>query len=127
MSDSGIRLKEVRKILKITQKQLAERLELSQSLIGGIENGDNNLTSEHVIKLHDVFNINPNWLLVGRGDMFIEDYNEELDREVRIAMENMEQFIADYHAGKYEVTEEMAKTVKNCEEKLAEFKKNMSN
>lgn len=60
----GERLKDARKALNITQSKLAELINTSSSYI-----------SETLIALRNQLNISLDWLLIGEGEMFINDSN----------------------------------------------------
>lgn len=63
------RLKKIRKLNKVTQKQLAEYLNLNQSQIARYENGKLSLDAKIIKKLCKYFNISADWLL-GLKDNF---------------------------------------------------------
>ena len=69
MNEIGERLKILRKETGLKQGDFAKRLEISQSLLSGIENGNEPLSdrTRKIICLE--FNISENWLLTGEGEM----------------------------------------------------------
>ncbi|MEE1098301.1 MAG: helix-turn-helix transcriptional regulator, partial [Alistipes sp.] len=67
MSD---RLKLIRKELKMTQQQLAERLGIGKAALSMIETGRASLTTRNKNILVQELNINPDYLEQGRGEMF---------------------------------------------------------
>ena len=90
----GDRIKEVRKMRKLTQEQLAERLDISVEFIGQIERGIK-LPSMHVfIKLIETLNVSADYRLrdsVSTGQLFgdnaIGRKVEKLTPKQRIALE----------------------------------------
>lgn len=61
---TGDRVKELRKLKGMTQKELADKLGLkSQTTIAAIEVNKNNLSSELLIKMADFFNVSTDYLL----------------------------------------------------------------
>lgn len=66
------RIKEVRKKLGLTQQKFAERIGMKQNSIALIESGKRNISSQAVLSICREFNVNPDWLKDGIGDMFIE-------------------------------------------------------
>lgn len=72
MSEIAERIKKVRKFLGINQANLAKELGLTQSAYSRIEIGDNNLSTEHLLKMLKNHKINPNWVLTGEGSMLLE-------------------------------------------------------
>jgi transcriptional regulator with XRE-family HTH domain len=72
------RLKLVRKSLKLTQKQLADIIGISQGFYANIEKSRYKIDHEHIIQLSNNFNINPTWLLTGEGEMFLDKNNDSM-------------------------------------------------
>lgn len=72
----GERLRKVRKILEITQQQLADKLGVSRSNIAGYEAGRNDPGDAFISLFCKLYNVNEEWLRHGSGEMFIE-----IDRE----------------------------------------------
>ncbi len=66
-------LKKLRKHLGFNQTKMADKLGISQTHWANIETGKRNLTSENILILKEVFNISPNWLLLGKGEMFLDE------------------------------------------------------
>ncbi len=90
----GDRIKEARKMQKLTQEQLAERLDISVEFVSQIERGMK-LPSMHVfIKLIEALNVSADYLLrdfVSTGQLFgdnaIGRKIEQLEPKHRIALE----------------------------------------
>lgn len=55
--------------------------------ISRYETGDRTPDADYIAKLADIFNINTNWLLNGKGEMFLDQRPKELEKcdEVREA------------------------------------------
>lgn len=66
----GQRLKAFRKTLKMSQTDLANVLGIEQALISMIENNKTEFAYWHVRKLKEDYNLNPDWLEKGTGEMF---------------------------------------------------------
>lgn len=68
------RLKKLRSVLGVgkplSQAKFAKMLGLSQSTIGDIESGRATLTARNISIICDKFNVNPEWLREGKGEMF---------------------------------------------------------
>lgn len=64
------RLKAVRKALKLTQKEFATKLGMTDSGISKIEKGRAQLTEQLIRSICREFNINYNYLAFGEGEMF---------------------------------------------------------
>lgn len=71
----GARLKELRKALKLTQSDVAEKLGINASAISQMESGRINLTMQNLVLLWQAYNVDLHWLLTGEGAMFC--YNKK--------------------------------------------------
>lgn len=72
-TDIGSRLRIVRKEFGFQQGDFAEKLGVLQNALSQYENGNRKVPDEIMHKLVDVFEVNINWLLTGKGEMFIGD------------------------------------------------------
>jgi SOS-response transcriptional repressor LexA len=81
----GNRLKEIRSFAKKTQQEFAERLGITRSKVSDIEAGNQKITTELAEKISKVFNVNFEWLLTGKGQMFnsptIQHVQQSIDEE----------------------------------------------
>lgn len=85
----GKRLKDVRRTLKVQQKEAAAILSTSASYISEIEAGKANPGPEFFLKFYNAFNVNLNYIFLGIGEMFLGDqdkpepasynFNEDID------------------------------------------------
>ena len=100
----GERLKAVRKSLKLRQKDMADGLGIGVSGYSEIENGRNKISNEIGIRLLEQFNVNLNYILGGKGSMFLTDVDEKTE-DVNI--------------------HDLAKTVKEIKQELGEIKKGL--
>jgi transcriptional regulator with XRE-family HTH domain len=64
------RLKELRYLLKFTQKDMARILHITQVGYFRMENGDNDITVDKIFALSKEFGLSPTWLVCGIGGMF---------------------------------------------------------
>ncbi len=64
------RLKLMRKTLKLTQEQMAQRLGIGKAALSMIETGRAALSTRNRNLLVQEFNANPEWLDTGEGEMF---------------------------------------------------------
>lgn len=73
------RLKELRKHLRLTQQEFANKLGISRNTFASYEAG-NNSPSDAVVKLIcKEFHVNEDWLRTGEGEMFLQmDPEDEL-------------------------------------------------
>ena len=76
----GSRLKDIRKYLRLTQKELAEKLDISDGYISDIEKGKKKPGRDLLEKLIERFNVNISYLFEGKGEYFYksgQDQNED--------------------------------------------------
>ena len=64
------RIKQVRETLNISQRDFAKRVYISQTLLGDIELGNRAVSDRTLQLVSTEFNVNKNWLLTGKGQMF---------------------------------------------------------
>ena len=64
------RLVQLRKALNLSQAKFAKQIGLTQGTLGAIEIGKSNLTERNFDSICRVFNVNPEWLRHGVGEMF---------------------------------------------------------
>ena len=88
------RIKNVRLALNISQRDFAKRIYISQTLLGDIELGSRNANERTIQLISTEFNVNKDWLLTGKGEMFsappvdlqlenlVEIFNQ-LDKDLR--------------------------------------------
>lgn len=76
----GLRIRELRKVLEMTQNDFAIRIGLTQNTITKYETGLRSPSNQIVISICREFNVNEDWLRTGKGDMFNPmSEDEELD------------------------------------------------
>ncbi len=63
-------LKEIRNFLNLTQKEFAERLKVSQSLVSGIECGSRVLSDRLYYQIAAEFGMNVDFLMTGKGEAY---------------------------------------------------------
>ncbi|MCL1884954.1 MAG: helix-turn-helix domain-containing protein [Defluviitaleaceae bacterium] len=78
------RLKEVRKYLGLTQRELCSRVGLAQGNYANMETGTRNIRDANVKLICATFQVNEDWLRTGIGEMFIEAPNRELEELLQI-------------------------------------------
>lgn len=69
----GHRLRLIRKALGMTQEQLAQRLGVGKTALSMIETGKARLSNRNKSFLIQEFNVSPEWLESGEGEMFNAD------------------------------------------------------
>ena len=87
MKTQGSRLKKIRKELQLSQEEFGKRIGLTRAAIAAVEAGNNKFSNEVLCKLILTFDVNVNYLLVGKGNTFnapeFEQVKDELAQEVR--------------------------------------------
>ena len=68
----GERIKELRKIKKLTQTEFGKKLNVKTSTIGGWENGFRNVTDRSITDICRIYGVSELWLKNGRGEMFVK-------------------------------------------------------
>ena len=69
----GTRLKEIREILGFNQNEFAEKIELAPQSLTRYEKNKVKPNIEFIEKLTNMFSINSNWLLTGKGEPLIKN------------------------------------------------------
>ena len=75
--DIGLRLKSLRQKLQVQQKDMAAAMKVASSYLSEIENGKGNPGPEFFVRLASLYNINMNYLFLGKGDMLIDAQTKE--------------------------------------------------
>ncbi len=73
------RIKELRKALGLTLEKFGDRVGVTKMTISRIENGKNNITDQMFKSIVREFNVNPEWLESGNGEMFQQAETFSLD------------------------------------------------
>lgn len=73
------RMKLIRKQLKLSQDSFGAKIGLKGSSVSYIESGRSSLTEQTILAICREFNVNENWLRIGRGDPFVEPDTFSLD------------------------------------------------
>ena len=66
------RLKQLRKMLNLSQKELADKLQITQAGLSKIEVGGSTLTDRNIKTICEKFNVNEDWLRNGNEPIFVE-------------------------------------------------------
>ncbi len=75
MGNLGARLREARTELGITQTDIAKRIGVNPSAINQIERGSTRPSLATIESVSEAYKINADWLLTGRGEMFVGSGN----------------------------------------------------
>lgn len=71
--DMGLRIKEKRKSLKLTQEEIAEMLDISVKHFSEVERGLTGLSIENLIKLSNILGVSIDYIVKGNADKSIWD------------------------------------------------------
>lgn len=71
------RIKELRKVLCLTQQEFSDKLKISRNSIASYETGKSNMGDAVINLICREFNVNENWLRTGEGQMFIQVSRDE--------------------------------------------------
>ncbi|MBQ3641852.1 helix-turn-helix transcriptional regulator [bacterium] len=69
----GKRIKELKTLLRVTSKKMAQELDIPVRTLGSYERDETPPGHKFYNALIDVYNVNINWLLTGRGSVFCSD------------------------------------------------------
>ena len=70
MTTMGVRLKKIREALHLKQSELGAVFDCSYAFISAVENDKSKLSVENLIKLLVKYDVNINYVLAGKGEMF---------------------------------------------------------
>jgi len=65
----------------LSQRQAAKNIGIAQSKMSKIVNGNQSAGNEFLIKLIEMFNLNINWLLTGKGTMYLDGKQDDNDKK----------------------------------------------
>lgn len=128
MSSFEERFKLLRKKIGLTQKEMAKELEVPFTLISKYECGKIKPSVEMLIKLALKYRVNLNWLLLGKGNMFIEIESEKdyLQTPQKYPFSSEEDFLILEELSKSAIVKEfilkLIKAKKGDKEALSEIK-----
>ena len=81
--DLGRRVKDLRRQQNMTQEELAEKLEISASFLGHIERGTRIASLETLVKLCQVLDTDPNYLLAASTSSITRRFPTDMPEETR--------------------------------------------
>jgi transcriptional regulator with XRE-family HTH domain len=64
------RIRYIRKEIGLSQEEFANKLNLKRNSITLIETGNRNASDRTIMDICETFNVNPQWLRTGDGDVF---------------------------------------------------------
>jgi len=84
LAEIGKRLRWVRKNLRLSQRELADKLGFAQRTISSWEKGEREIPIRALSVLKEQFNININWLLTGEGEPFLQPQREPVKKKTKL-------------------------------------------
>jgi len=88
------RLLELRKYLKLSQKEFSARMSMPQQTYAAFE-VNREIRDNYVRLICQTYNVNEDWLRTGKGDMFIIKPNRELE-EILTIYDNLQPTLKKY-------------------------------
>ncbi|MBD3288333.1 helix-turn-helix domain-containing protein [candidate division KSB1 bacterium] len=67
----GVRFRNIREARNLSQAEMGNSLGIKYQHVSKYERGESVPTWENLIKMVELYNVNLNWLLTGRGKMFL--------------------------------------------------------
>ena len=87
METQGIRIKKIRQALNLSQDDFGKIFDISKQFVSLLEKDKTFLNNDKLVKLCIDYDVNINYLLTGKGQMFIaqqfEEVQDELTQKVR--------------------------------------------
>ena len=78
------RLAQVRKTLKLTQREFAEKILVATGFIASMEIGSRKVNPRIMKLVSSIFNVNLQWLETGEGGMFYTDTEKEIEEIISL-------------------------------------------
>jgi len=83
MSTQGERLEKLRKLKGFSQQALADSIGVSKSSVNKVLSDGGNFEVKNYLKLNEVYGISLDWLILGKGDMFITEKPTQISDELK--------------------------------------------
>lgn len=95
MTTQGERLKQIREELRLSQQEIADKLDVKYQSISKAEKNINKLSNESLAHLLIEFNVNINYVLAGIGEPFIQqektkEHSEDVKRRLAVIEKEIE-------------------------------------
>ncbi len=83
----GDRIREVREHLGLKPSEFARRIGISQPSLWDLEHGETkHPAAETLHRMHERLRVNPDYIMRGRGNKFIEHIEEQLEEQTLLSM-----------------------------------------
>jgi transcriptional regulator with XRE-family HTH domain len=90
------RIKAVRTALKISQREFARHVFVSQSYFSEVETGERNVGRRIVHLIATEYNVNEDWLLTGKGEMFATSETDIRLRQLITVFYELDEMLQEY-------------------------------
>jgi transcriptional regulator with XRE-family HTH domain len=78
------RLALVRKTLKLTQREVAEKISVATGFVASMETGDRRVNPRIMKLISSTYNVSLQWLETGEGEMFYTDTENEIEEIISL-------------------------------------------
>jgi transcriptional regulator with XRE-family HTH domain len=78
------RLARVRKTLKLTQREFAEKISVATGFVASMEIGGRKVNPRIMKLVSSIFNVNLQWLETGEGEMFYTNTEKEIEEIISL-------------------------------------------
>lgn len=93
-TDINSRVKDLRKIAKLTQNEFSDKLGITQGTLSGIENGNVTVSNQIITSICREFNVTEKWLKTGQGEIFVSiNSDTAFAKAVSKTLKDEDQFI----------------------------------
>jgi transcriptional regulator with XRE-family HTH domain len=116
----GLRIKELREKLNLTQIEFSNKICIKQANLSHIENKSEKISLDIVNKIISNFNINANWLLTGKGEMLRENGNNNIGNGQQIIANHVQGGINADNRQYYSSTDVLRSQIEEKNKLLAE-------
>ena len=86
MNQINERIKQVRSVINISQREFSKKIYISQGSYGEIETGVRNVNDRIIQLICSQYNVNKEWLKTGKGEMFFSEEKPDIRLEHLIDM-----------------------------------------
>lgn len=113
------RIKELRKALGLTLEKFGDRVGVTKQTVSRIENGKNNVTEQMFKSIVREFNVNPEWLESGKGEMLATlSTHDQIEKIVTTALNGEDDFRIQVFTALGEMTDAEWDLVRNFVRKI---------
>jgi transcriptional regulator with XRE-family HTH domain len=90
------RIKAIRSSLKLSQRDFAKGVFVSQSFFADVETGKRNINERMIHLISSIYKVNKEWLKTGKGDMFTSSLTEIKLEHLSGIFADLDELLQDY-------------------------------